>query len=196
MCLYASGTAGFHTLSGGFLRAHRQSVPDTRKAPSHAEGRSPWTKALMDRTTSGFRQKHNGIVRFDQQGVVDQASNGSSSNGVLQGLVIAITGNFDKKRPAVEENIKAQNAVFSGTVHKRVDFLFCDEGALASRTKHVSPCFPPLALLPLLQQDLPFLTTFLPPMLNGVPFLKSTHPPLFLLPMRIRCARQRSLVRK
>ena len=48
----------------------------------------------------------------------------------MRGLVVAITGNFEHSRPAVEEAIKAQGCSFSGTVHKRVDFLFCDEAAL------------------------------------------------------------------
>ena len=61
----------------------------------------------------------------------------TAGGGVLRGLVVAITGNFEHSRPAVEEAIKAQGCSFSGTVHKRVDFLFCDEAALQKGTKHV-----------------------------------------------------------
>ena len=37
--------------------------------------------------------------------------------GVFQGRVVAITGNFDKRRPEVEQRIKTESgATFSGTV--------------------------------------------------------------------------------
>ena len=47
---------------------------------------------------------------------LDQVSSASRDEGCLSGLVVAVTGNFDKKRPQVEQRVKAQGAVFSGTV--------------------------------------------------------------------------------
>ena len=57
--------------------------------------------------------------------------------GVLNGLVLAITGNFDKDRDSVVKLMKDLGATESSTVHKRVNFLITDDGAVASRTKHV-----------------------------------------------------------
>jgi hypothetical protein len=54
--------------------------------------------------------------------------------GVFQGRVVAITGNFDKRRPEVEQRIKTETgATFSGTVRPKPP----------CRAQHpVSPCLP------------------------------------------------------
>jgi NAD-dependent DNA ligase len=61
----------------------------------------------------------------------------TSKPGVLGGKVIAITGNFAKGRESVIDLVKSLGATESQTVHKRVNFLVADDGAVASQTKHI-----------------------------------------------------------
>jgi hypothetical protein len=60
----------------------------------------------------------------------------------FEGVVIAITGNFDGKREEVLDSITRNGATFSGTVHKNVKYLVCDQAAIDSQTKHVSFIYP------------------------------------------------------
>jgi NAD-dependent DNA ligase len=60
------------------------------------------------------------------------------SQSVLKGLILAITGNFGQGRDSVVDMIKDLGAGdISPTVHKRVDFLLADDGAVSSETKHI-----------------------------------------------------------
>ena len=66
-----------------------------------------------------------------------KAEQGNVANRILQGLTVSITGNFGGERDSILKLIKSLGAQDSPTVHKRVDFLVSDEGAIVSQTKHV-----------------------------------------------------------
>ena len=104
---------------------------------------SPWLfsgqgwPCLASRGATARTARVGGLLHRFRASSRESGDSENASGGVLRGLVVAITGNFEHSRPEVEEAIKAQGCSFSGTVHKRVDFLFCDEGALQKGTKHV-----------------------------------------------------------
>ena len=66
-------------------------------------------KALIQRVES---------ARSGERRAAEQTGGGKKGGdgGVFQGSVVAVTGNFNKRRPEVEQQIKSQAATFSGTV--------------------------------------------------------------------------------
>jgi hypothetical protein len=66
------------------------------------------------------------------------SSVGGQPSNILKGLIFAITGNFGQDRDSVVAMIKDLGAGdLSPTVHKRVNFLVADDGAVSSETKHI-----------------------------------------------------------
>lgn len=119
---------------GGGVEAHDDDTVAGGGREAHDDEKVARAKALIEKVKSAPRQRRGGERR-----AAEQRNDGGqvAGGGVLQGLVVAVTGNFDKTRPEVDALVKAQNAVYSGTVHKRVDYLICCPAALESRTKHV-----------------------------------------------------------
>jgi len=71
-------------------------------------------KSLIQRVESATR-RHSGERRVTEPSG-GGATGGGAGGGVFKGVVVAVTGNFNKMRPEVEERIKRQAATFSGTV--------------------------------------------------------------------------------
>ncbi|EKX48886.1 hypothetical protein GUITHDRAFT_105511 [Guillardia theta CCMP2712] len=67
----------------------------------------------------------------------DGAGGDERSSKALAGSVYAITGNFRQRREETIKQMETLGCQLSPTVHKRVEFVLCDDDALTSETKHV-----------------------------------------------------------
>ena len=72
-------------------------------------------KALIQRVESAPRRRGEPRIT-EPSGGIATGGGASGGEGVFKGVVVAVTGNFKKMRPEVEERIKSQAATFSGTV--------------------------------------------------------------------------------
>ena len=121
---YAQGYT--HFLRGGIHPAQASSsrvrLPQWRAmAGSNTEDTQYTEKlaraeALIQKATSAPRQRRGGERRAAEQIVGDVTASVTASGGIFRGRVVAVTGNFNKTRPQVDERVKAHDAVFSGTV--------------------------------------------------------------------------------